>query len=224
MNTTSTPSITFPYIHSLADCDNATRRAILLEQGARGYIDCCNWPDEFPSRPLTVFHGAHDGKRIYLEYLVEAPLLVAHEREEQGAVSDDSCVEVFLRPEGSETYWNIEFNTGCVANAAERHDRHRKEALTAEQIATIEREYTGDNVILGTEQHGTFTWRMLMAIPLDIMRLTFNGAPLSLTGNFYSCAGGASKPYFMSWAPIDTPTPDFHQPRCFGKITLGTSC
>ena len=47
-------------------------------------------------------------------------------------------------------------------------------------------------------------------------------APMILVakGNFYKCGDMLSKPHFLSWNPIDTPSPDFHVPASFGLLTF----
>ena len=41
---------------------------------------------------------------------------------------------------------------------------------------------------------------------------------LQARGNFYKCGDGLPVPHFVSWAPIDTPNPDFHRPEFFDTI------
>ncbi|MDE7147331.1 MAG: hypothetical protein K2O20_02960, partial [Duncaniella sp.] len=50
--------------------------------------------------------------------------------------------------------------------------------------------------------------------------IKFDGKPIELRGNFYKCASGTSQPHYLSWTPVPTPEPDFHQPQHFGQIIL----
>ena len=36
--------------------------------------------------------------------------------------------------------------------------------------------------------------------------------------NFYKCGGDHEIQPYGSWAPIDSPTPDFHRPEAFGRV------
>ena len=38
--------------------------------------------------------------------------------------------------------------------------------------------------------------------------------------NFYKCGGDHEIQPYGSWAPIDSPTPDFHRPESFGRVIL----
>ena len=69
--------------------------------------------------------------------------------------------------------------------------------------------------------HGNFSWNLLAAIPLSLIGVTYEpGKPVTMRANFYKCADATSEPHYLSWAPIDTPQPDFHRPEFFGDITL----
>jgi hypothetical protein len=37
-------------------------------------------------------------------------------------------------------------------------------------------------------------------------------------GNFYKCGDSLSVPHFLSWQPIDNPTPNFHLEKFFGEL------
>jgi hypothetical protein len=34
--------------------------------------------------------------------------------------------------------------------------------------------------------------------------------------NFYKCADRTSHPHWLTWAPVDSPAPNFHLPDAFG--------
>jgi hypothetical protein len=44
--------------------------------------------------------------------------------------------------------------------------------------------------------------------------------PSSLRANLYKCGDECDLPHYISWSPIDLPSPDFHCPDFFGKIEL----
>ena len=51
-------------------------------------------------------------------------------------------------------------------------------------------------------------------------RMDRHNGTITMMANFYKCADLTSTPHFLSWAPIDTPEPDFHRPEFFAPITL----
>ena len=46
-------------------------------------------------------------------------------------------------------------------------------------------------------------------------------AGTTLRANVYKCGDDLPVPHFISWSPIHTPEPSFHQPTFFGEIILG---
>ena len=39
-------------------------------------------------------------------------------------------------------------------------------------------------------------------------------------GNFYKCGDETSKPHFVTWNPVGTETPDYHQSAYFGELSF----
>ena len=52
------------------------------------------------------------------------------------------------------------------------------------------------------------------------MGLDPDNLPEKIMGNFYKCADDTEFPHFVSWSPIDLPSPNFHCPEFFGEIYL----
>jgi hypothetical protein len=70
------------------------------------------------------------------------------------------------------------------------------------------------------ERPATGPWCLTIVLP---KRLFFRHPQLSLDdlkarGNFYKCGDKLTKPHFLSWNAIDTPSPDFHVPQAFGTL------
>ncbi|MDE6175671.1 MAG: hypothetical protein K2F88_08930 [Duncaniella sp.] len=209
-----------PYI---ADLDFLNTDAIfnrLESSGVRHNIGELNWKDQYPYHPLTTFTIAHSDNYIYVNFFVRCNYLRAVNFENNSPVYEDSCVMFFVQPEGSKKYWNFEFN--CIGAIKSSHRESRNQAVTHlsdAEIATI--------AVLPScgrrpfqEVEGLFTWDILAAIPLSLLGVKYEGKPIKLNGNFYKCASGTSQPHFLSWSPVPTPAPDFHQPQYFGKIVL----
>lgn len=191
----------------------------LDESGVRRHIDCLNWPEQYPYRPLATFAAAHSGMDLWIDFLVRCNFLRAENSIDQSPVSEDSCVEVFLQPRDGGEYWNFEFNCIGTANASHRLERPHPIRLTPQELARIER-YPSCGRRPFCEVEGLFTWNLLVKIPLDLMGVDASAGPVDMRGNFYKCASRCSQPHFMSWEPVHTAKPDFHRPEFFGDITL----
>ncbi len=213
------PSLSIPYIPEL---DNLSSEEIihkLDDSGERRTIQCLNWKDQYPYAPLTSIAVAHSGTHIYIDFFVRCNYLRAVNYENNSHVHQDSCVEFFVCPTGELPYYNFEFNCIGTAHAALRMDRKNGTLLSDDEIDRIKR-YPSCGTRPFEELEGLFSWNLLVAIPLDLMGMKYEGKPIDMKGNFYKCADLTAAPHFLSWAPIDTKEPDFHRPEFFGDITL----
>lgn len=211
------------HVPFIADLDFLNTDAIfnrLESSGIRYNIGELNWKEEFPYHPLTTFTIAHSAKYIYINFFVRCNYLRAMNFENNSPVDEDSCVAFFVQPEGSEEYWNFEFNCIGAVKAARRVTRDNPTMLSDSEISTI-------SVLPSCgrrpfrEIEGLFTWDILAAIPFELIGVTCEqDKPLELRANFYKCASGTSQPHFLSWAPVKSEHPDFHRPEFFGKIVI----
>ena len=212
-------SLHVPYLPDL-DGKSLDQVANLLESGgARRTIDCVNWPDQFSYHPLTTFSVAHSDTAMYIDFFVRCNYLRAVNSHNNDPVHQDSCVEFFVTPGKEQPYRNFEFNCIGTIHAARRTDRHHGEKMTDEELATVRR-LASCGTRPFNEIEGLFSWNLTVAIPLDLIGVEYKGEPIELFGNFYKCADLTADPHFLSWAPINTPEPDFHRPECFQSIIL----
>ncbi len=213
------PHLDVPFIPEL---DNVTLEEainILHDKGARQMVETINWPDQFPYQPLTSFSIAHSGTHIFIDFFVRCNYLRAVNYTDNSSVHQDSCVEFFVCPNGKLPYYNFEFNCIGTIHAACRKNRNEGTPLSSEQLATVKR-LPSCGTKPFNELQGMFTWNLLVAIPLELMNVKYEGKPIEMTANFYKCADLTSTPHFLSWAPVNTPEPDFHRPEFFGTLTL----
>lgn len=155
---------------------------------------------------------------LAVRFLTRNAPAVCRSFEDMAPVSDDSCVEVFLRPQDGGEYWNLEFNIAEFINASHRLVRNAKTPLTPDERAAIVR-IAEPRISAPDDCAGIGEWTLEVRIPWKILGVEPRKG-LRMTGNFYACAGNADKPYYLSWAPIATPAPDFHRPEFFGEIVL----
>ena len=190
---------------------------LLEKHGILQTIGSLNW-QAFLYRPDVKFRIAHTGSEIWLKYFVQEKYIRALETRTNGDVYKDSTVEFFISLDGKE-YYNFEFScigTIHLSHGPGRGNRTRILPEIAEKI-TI-------HSSLGTEpfeeKTGNFTWEMMIRIPIECFAFdslkTFDG--LKATANFYKCGDETSEPHFVTWNPILTEKPDYHQPGFFGQL------
>ena len=192
----------------------------LEECGARFSVESLNWPDRFPYRPLTVVTAAHSNRYLYIDFLVRCNYLRAVNFTDNSPVSEDSCVEFYVSPDPKEeAYWVFELNCVGTINAAFCTAKGECTPLSPDFLKQIKR-YTSVGTRPFQEVEGSFIWNVAMAIPMELLGSEYNGKPIHMKGNFNKCASATSQPHYLSWVPIRTASPDFHQPEFFGDIIL----
>lgn len=191
-----------------------------LELEAEKYsIACRNWAKAYPYHPVTIFTVGRSDSAIFIDYFVRGNYLRAVNYKNNSPVADDSCVEFFMKLPGSDEYWNFEFNCIGTVNASHRVTRDNPTRLTDEQIASIGR-YASCGTRPFEEMEGVFAWNLTIAVPFALVGLDPENLPEYILGNFYKCGAKMSLPHYLSWMPIDTPSPDFHRPEFFGRINF----
>lgn len=176
-------------------------------------IASVNWPNEFPAKPHTEFRIAHCKGCILLQFRSdEHPQRLTED--DNGRIWEDSCVEMFIVPvERTGNYYNLEINCGgklLLGGGAERKGRTRA-------VADIR---TG---ILRSASRSENGWIVSLVVPTDVFFL--DEVPESLSGtkmraNFYKCGDLTSTPHYLSFWPIDLPSPNFHAKEFFGSIVF----
>lgn len=206
-----------PFLPQLSGLDAESIIHIMEEKAARQSLAYVNWPELFPYKPITVFNIARDHEKLYVNYFVRGNCLKAEYENDLSPVWTDSCVEFFVKVPQDDRYFNFEFNCIGTCYAAKRVNREDFTLLSVDELNQIER-YPNLGRKPFIEMQGLFTWDLLVAIPLHLIGLDSENLPEKITGNFYKCADQTALPHYLSWAPIDTPKPDFHRPEFFGEI------
>ncbi|MDE6207216.1 MAG: carbohydrate-binding family 9-like protein [Muribaculaceae bacterium] len=183
------------------------------------YINCRNnWPgNDTPAE--ASFHAWYDETYLHVAFACRNVPLRATNFDNQSAVSADTCCEIFIRPLPDGPYWNLEFNTTGAVNASHRVTRPDKTPLTDAEIATIRRTYSPKADEPVDEPDYNHSIRMTVDIPWSLLGIV-PVSGLSFGANVYACAGGATPPYFLSWAPIASEKVNFHLPEFFGTFIL----
>jgi hypothetical protein len=191
---------------------------LLDDQKDRLQIDTINWKgfDYKPEVELSIGYGDFE---IFLKFYVREDYFKAEKTETNQMVCEDSCVEFFVSPEDDGTYYNIEFNGIGTCLAGYGTGRKNSTRLNPEMISKIRRITTaGDRPV--KERTGKYEWSLTTAIPIDLF---FKHKVTDLKGksfraNFYKCGDKLTIPHYLTWNPVGTEKPDYHQPKYFGLL------
>lgn len=181
-------------------------------------IDNVNWA-EWPYRPEVRFRAAHTSDAILLHYRVSEASVRAVAGADNGPVWEDACVEFFSVPAADGVYYNMECNcagTLLVGAGAGREDRRRAPQDVLDRV----QRWTSLGRASFEERVGECSWELALIVPCSTYFLhdvrSLDG--LTMTGNFYKCGDKLQTPHFLSWNPIDLPSPNFHCPPFFGTL------
>ena len=179
-------------------------------------IGCVNW-SEFPYKPSASFKMAYSDKAIAILFEVSEDHVRAAAMEDNGPVWEDSCVEFFVLAPDEKHYTNFEMNCAGTMLAALRTSRHDPEKFNDEQFAPIRRITSLPHEPVNSRSEGQ-SWWAIVVIPFE--SFGYSEKPSTLRANIYKCGDKCDQPHFLSWSPINLPSPDFHCPDFFGTIEL----
>ena len=200
------------------DLDQAEQ---LLEKSTQlQIIETINW-SEYSYKPEVKFKIAYCQDQILLKYYVNEENIMAKETRFNGDVYKDSCVEFFISTKGNETYYNFEFSCIGIPHVGYGPERTGRVLTNPEILKLIKvRSSLGNQPF--EEKTGGHQWEMMIIIPAVCLshdkELVFKG--LKANANFYKCGDETSKPHYVTWNPIGTKTPDYHQPSYFGELSF----
>lgn len=191
--------------------------------GRPASLENAPWKD-FPYKPEVGFRIAWSGDKLLLKFNVKEREILGSYTKDLSDVYKDSCVEIFLSPEGREYYYNFEFNclgTCLVQKGAGRADRvqlpqdvlHkiiRIPSLGREPLHRYHEGLAGDAV----------SWSLMLVIPASVFtdERIESFAGIRMEGNLYKCGDELETPHYLCWSRIDTETPDFHRPEFFAEL------
>lgn len=178
-------------------------------------------PDHFPFTEAKI---AYDNLAIYVIFRVEDKYVLALHSNHQDPVYTDSCVEFFFSPDDNSDkgYFNLEMNCGgTMLFHHQTEPRTNQIHIAPEDIKQVEVASTLPRIVDPEIQEET-TWCVEYRIPFSVLG-KYRDFPIPENGttwraNLYKCADATSHPHWLTWAFIDLPGPDFHQPDFFGYL------
>jgi hypothetical protein len=190
----------------------------LDEQPGRILIDTMNWKG-YTYKPDVALSIAYSENEIFLKYYITEEYLKAEKTNTNQMVCEDSCVEFFVSPEDDGIYYNMEFNAIGTCLLGTGTDRANSKRAHPETISKIRRLSTAGTEPFN-EKKGENSWTITIAIPFEVF---FHHQIKELKGkifraNFYKCGDKLTVPHYVTWNPVRTEQPDYHQPEHFGLL------
>ena len=184
--------------------------------GAKDAVNEAPWK-EFPYKPDCFFTIARSEKYLAVEFRVRGLDLRSMELEDCGHSWEDSCCEFFIAHPYDGTYYNFEMTCAGALLCGKRLDRSNFTLLSPEALRRVKRHCS-----LPLEPRdikgGIHSWIIAMLIPFDLIDI--ESLPKILRANFYKCGDKTATPHYVTWSPVQTPSPDFHRPEYFGQLLL----
>ena len=196
----------------------ADEKTLELE-GARFDITNVNWPEAFPYAPIVAGRIGRSRDALLVSWRVSGLDLTVRNTQDGGTIWEDSCCELFLQAPGNEAYYNIEVNAAGILLVGRGTGRGDRVLLPPETMARIVRKAEVKAPVDIADE--LKTWSLTLIIPFEVIGLDPERLPDRLRGNIYKCGDKTAHPHFLSWAPVGTPSPDFHRPEFFGTFLLG---
>lgn len=177
-------------------------------------------------RPVTRFSIFYEPDALNVLFQVDDRYVKSVTDRYQGPVYQDSCVEFFFSPSPSvdKGYFNLEINCSGAA-LFEFHPAYGNERLLIPEKEfkklTVVSSMTG---LVEPEITSPVSWQVAFRLPWQVLSsytTVTKPEPGSVwRGNFHKCADRSSHPHWLTWAPIDHPTPRFHLPCFFGFLNF----
>ena len=100
-----------------------------------------------------------------------------------------------------------------------KNEKGEKTTFNDEDLAKIKIVTSEPQFSLVDKKEGG-EWDLTVFIPAECLPDNFLHSGKEFTANFYKCGDKTMEKHYLSWAPIDTEKPSFHQPKFFGKAKL----
>lgn len=178
-------------------------------------------PEHFPKTQVKVLY---ESENVYVAFRVEDQYVKAVTDSRHGSVYKDSCVEFFFTPDPAleNVYFNLEINCGGMMLFC-YHDNNKniEKYIDETDCEKIEIHHTLPEMITEEIEEPT-VWTLSYKLPLDVVskycNITQPKPGVIWKANFYKCADMTSHPHWLTWSPVQHPTPNFHLPEYFGVL------
>lgn len=173
-------------------------------------------------RPKVELRILYDSDYVYLRYEVEDRYVQTVVSGRQANVSQDSCVEFFVRPKDAPHYFNFETNASAVMLLYRIRNINFGDILIIppEDFDTVKRFSTLPEKVDPAIMENV-TWKLGLAIPIKLFEKYTESFKADLSGqiwhaNVIKCGYLTPNPHSLSWQVFHAV--DYHQPEFFGEI------
>jgi hypothetical protein len=178
-------------------------------------------PSHFPDTQVKL---KYDNNNIYVIFRVKDHYTRAVAKVTNGRICEDSCVELFFTPgaDVSRGYFNLETNCkGVFLFEYHLKNRTKQGFVDLKDAGEIEMSHSLEKNV-ENEITEPLTWTVEYKIPLSILSKYMDvdkpASGVRWRANFYKCGDKTSHPHWLTWAPVEYPTPNFHLPEFFGWL------
>jgi hypothetical protein len=178
-------------------------------------------------RPRTEVKLLHGGDLLFVLFRVEDRYVRCVHVDYESDTYKDSCVELFVQPQGRTGYFALEVNCGGAFSLRYIEDPTRTANRFARWTPVSPGDAAGVRVAhsmparVDPEVADPASWWVEIAFPCRVMEAYCGPIPpLSgqrWRGNLFKCGDDTSHPHWASWAPVGEEL-NFHQPGCFGEL------
>ena len=218
-------------IHRTANLDKPDANWERFEWQSAETLEITHFPwEDSGHRPGVTARLLYDENALAIIFRVEDRYVRAVAQNFQDSVCTDSCVEFFVSPlSNSQAYFNFEVNCGGTMllyrcpSATEREAGRDRQSVSDAEGDTIRMATTLPKIV-EPELIETTIWSVEYHVPFALFAKYF-GCDTPTAGsewksNFYKCGDRTSHPHWGSWALVETPSPNFHQPDFFQPLVF----
>ncbi len=180
-------------------------------------------------KPRVEFRALRTDRELVARFVVSDLYVRCLHCEFQNPVYEDSCCELFLKPDDAPGYFNIETNAigalavSYITDPTRTADGFRGQvvlAKDAEQRIVRSTSLTG---VIDPEIDTPTEYIVEVSVPFDLLSEVSGAksprAATTWSGNIYKCSENSSHPHWGAWAPIGERL-EFHQPSRFGEFVF----
>lgn len=179
-------------------------------------IDKINW-ENYSNKVDVMFKIFHYKEGIILKYFINDSFFVLNNLNCNSAVYRDSCVEFFISFDNTH-YYNFEFNGAGTILSQYGKNRFNREFLTEADLSQIKTLSSLKKEI--TPLTKDVNWELLIIIPTKVFKFDEieNIKNKKAFCNFYKCGDDLPNKHYLTFFPVKTEKPDFHQLPFFGSV------
>lgn len=172
-------------------------------------IDRINWP-EYPECPETEIKVMYNEDGIFVRFESQEENLITDCKNLNEDVFEDSTCEIFFNPNVNQpNYFNFEINAAGVPLIGWGSGRAPlRVRLPLKDISIFEIE----SII---KEKGFI---LKLFIPYSFMKEYAGEISEHFIGNFQKCCQKKDPEHYVTYFPVNTPAPDFHNPEAFDKM------